>query len=99
MRHVLWSVLTILLASPLSAVAQKFEDISPTKSPTKEPPPPPANTPPPPTEGQWVYTEQYGWVWMPYGSEYTYEPSSNDAVPYGYVYTPTYGWSWLEAPW
>ncbi len=22
--------------------------------------------------GQWVYTNQYGWVWMPYGNSYTY---------------------------
>src|ERR1700737_4895159 len=25
--------------------------------------------------GQWVYTDQYGWVWMPYGAQYVYEPA------------------------
>src|SRR4051812_25628130 len=24
-----------------------------------------------PATGQWVYTQQYGWVWMPYGDQYT----------------------------
>lgn len=49
--------------------------------------------------GQWVYTSQYGWVWMPYGNQYTYEGSANDAYPYSYVYYPSYGWMWLAAPW
>ena len=49
--------------------------------------------------GQWVYTEQYGWVWMPYGDQYTYEGTSYDASPYAYVYYPSYGWTWLAAPW
>ena len=45
--------------------------------------------------GQWVYTSEYGWVWMPYGNQYTYEGSPNDAYPYSYVYYPNYGWMWL----
>jgi hypothetical protein len=50
--------------------------------------------------GQWVYTTQYGWLWMPYGTQYTYEGTgSYDAQPYSYVYYPTLGWSWLVAPW
>ena len=49
--------------------------------------------------GQWVYTSEYGWVWMPYGNQYTYEGSANDAYPYSYVYYPSYGWMWLAAPW
>jgi hypothetical protein len=49
--------------------------------------------------GQWVYTEQYGWVWMPYGDQYTYEGTAYDASPYAYVYQPSYGWTWLAAPW
>jgi hypothetical protein len=48
--------------------------------------------------GQWVYTEQYGWLWMPYSEAYTYAPAG--AVdPYMYVYYPTVGWTWLVAPW
>ena len=49
--------------------------------------------------GQWVYTSEYGWIWMPYGNQYTYEGSANDAYPYSYVYYPSYGWMWLAAPW
>ena len=75
--------------------------------PTETPPPPPEQPPPPPeqidnsqivasapqssSEGQWVYTTQYGWVWIPYGSQYTYEPSFEGAYPYAYIYYPAYG--------
>ena len=52
-----------------------------------------------PGEGQWVYTSEYGWIWMPYGGQYTYEGSASDAAPYSYVYYPSYGWMWLAAPW
>jgi len=31
--------------------------------------------------GQWVYTSQYGWVYMPYGDQYAYEGTANDAYP------------------
>lgn len=55
-----------------------------------------ANTAVPP--GQWVYTEQYGWVWMPYSSAYTYA-SQYVAEPYMYVYGPAFGWAWVGAPW
>ncbi|HME92105.1 MAG TPA: hypothetical protein VKE49_11825, partial [Myxococcaceae bacterium] len=49
--------------------------------------------------GQWVYTDQYGWVWMPYGQQYTYSPPPEVAYPYSYVYYPVYGWVWLYSPW
>ena len=49
--------------------------------------------------GQWVYTAQYGWVWMPYGSQYTYTPTQTGVYPSEYVYYPSYGWTWLTAPW
>ena len=52
-----------------------------------------------PTTGQWVYTDEYGWIWMPYGNQYTYEGTSDDAYPYSYVYYPSSGWMWLAAPW
>jgi hypothetical protein len=35
--------------------------------------------------GQWVYTSEYGWIWMPYGNQYTYEGTANDAYPDSYV--------------
>ena len=52
-----------------------------------------------PATGQWVYTSQYGWVWIPYGSQYTYTPTAAGVYPSEYVYYPTYGWTWVTAPW
>jgi len=49
--------------------------------------------------GQWVYTQQYGWVWMPYGAQYVYDSSDQGSYPYQYAYEPTDGWTWLSAPW
>ncbi len=48
--------------------------------------------------GQWVYTQQYGWIWMPYGDAYSYVPP-DAGEPYEYVYYPSYGWTWVVAPW
>src|SRR5215813_1986269 len=57
--------------------------------PESAPPPPPAgvSAPPeptappqaervnvPPTDGQWVYTAQYGWLWMPFGQQFIHVP-------------------------
>src|ERR1700690_1017533 len=83
--------------------------------PTELPPAPPQQVPAPPqqeiqaapqvaqaqpeAQGQWVYPQQYGWVWMPYGSQYTYEPTQTGVYPSEYVYYPSYGWTWLTAPW
>lgn len=79
--------------------------------PTQPLPPPPDTLPPPPPAqaqapapqaapaGQWVYTAQYGWVWMPYGDAYTYVPPSGYGEPYEFVYAPVYGWTWVVAPW
>jgi hypothetical protein len=49
--------------------------------------------------GQWVHTDQYGWIWMPYGSSYSYAPADGSGEPYMYVYYPVVGWSWVVAPW
>jgi hypothetical protein len=48
-----------------------------------------------------VFTQQYGWVWMPYGDQYVYSPEGavGAAYPSAYVYRPVYGWTWLAAPW
>lgn len=48
-------------------------------------------------DGQWVYTQQYGWVWIPYAREYTY--IAPEGYPYSYVYYPTAGWCWVYSPW
>ncbi len=71
-------------------------------------PPPVANLPTPPAAtpepvagaaGQWVYTNQYGWLWIPYAREYTFIPSDAQVFPDQYVYYPAYGWRWVVAPW
>jgi hypothetical protein len=74
-----------------------------------EPPPPPQAAPSdyyapapvavaaPAPAGQWVYTNQYGWVWMPYGANYTYVAGGN--VAYSYAFYPHFGWRWLASPW
>ena len=83
--------------------------------PTEAPPPPQAESqlPPPPQQdsqsgipppasepaGQWVYTGQYGWLWMPYDRQYTYIPGDPQVFPEVFVYYPVYGWRWVVAPW
>ncbi len=66
------------------------------------PAPAPQIAPPPAPEaqpgGQWSYTAQYGWVWMPYVQSYTYVTPGAD-LAWMYVYRPTFGWAWVEAPW
>lgn len=49
-------------------------------------------------QGQWVYTQQYAWVWMPYAQSFTYLPTTG-AAPQMYVYYPAVGWTWVVAPW
>jgi hypothetical protein len=62
---------------------------------------PPAVAPQPPgaPAGQWVDTSQYGWLWIPYGQEYTYVPADPQVFPDQYAYYPVYGWRWVVAPW
>jgi outer membrane lipoprotein SlyB len=78
--------------------------------PNDTPPPPPATPPaPPPPQsqaeqpavptGEWAYTQQYGWVWMPYDAGYMFTPDYENGDPYMYVYYPAAGWTWVEAPW
>jgi hypothetical protein len=59
------------------------------------PMPPPENDVDVPS-GQWVYTEQYGWIWMPGGGQYVYRDT---AAPYSYVFYPRHGWLWVSSPW
>jgi hypothetical protein len=49
--------------------------------------------------GQWISTNQYGWLFVPYGREYTYVPADPQVFPDQYVYYPAYGWRWVVAPW
>ena len=107
-----WVVLALAVSMPVHAQATGD---APGAPPSGQPAPPPQakNLPPPPnpqsqaqapaasSKGQWVYTQQYGWLWMPYGSEYVYSPDADSdyAEPYAYVYEPAYGWNWVVAPW
>ncbi len=99
---------TLKVAAASESDPQPVQPSSPT--PTNAPPPPPTEAPVPPSNdtqastqevaptGQWVYTDQYGWIWMPYGDAYSYVPPSGD-LPDMYVYYPTAGWCWVVAPW
>lgn len=95
---------------PVRADPQAQPVQPPTQAPSDPPPPSPAVRPDPPsasqgttqqktaTAGQWVYTSQYGWVWMPYGETYTHVPPDG-GPPNMYVYYPEAGWCWVVAPW
>ena len=52
----------------------------------------------PPTDGQWVYTGQYGWVWMPFGPQFVHVPPGG-VPPQMFVFYPAFGWRWVVAPW
>jgi hypothetical protein len=97
-------------AVPQPETSPGDQAVPPSSPPAQPPPAPESATPPPPPAqqaqpraaapaGQWVYTQQYGWVWMPYGDAYTYAPSDGYGQPYQYVYYPTFGWTWVVAPW
>lgn len=60
--------------------------------------PPPATQPAPTATGQWVYTAQHGWIWIPYGQSYTYV-TADSSLAYEYVYYPAFGWHWVLSPW
>jgi len=55
--------------------------------------------------GQWVFTQEYGWLWMPYDRMYAQvveNPARRfgySAVAYEYAYYPAFGWRWVVAPW
>lgn len=108
----LFAALTLLPGLPRADQASGGADAAtPTTAPPTTPPPPaPSTVPAPPAQagrasdssvppGQWVYTAQYGWIWMPYADAYTYVPPSGYGEPYVYAYYPIYGWTWIIAPW
>jgi hypothetical protein len=86
----------------MSAQMPTPPEAGPTQSPPYQnyPPAPPAmQQPTAAPAGQWVNTNQYGWIWLPYSQEYTYVPSDPQVFPDQYVYYPAYGWRWVVAPW
>jgi hypothetical protein len=52
------------------------------------------------TYGEWVYSNDYGWVWRPSSTAIN---SYSDWAPYRYghwVWCPPYGWTWVgDEPW
>jgi hypothetical protein len=97
-------------AEEQALVAMEVEATPESPAPSGAPPAPPAETPQPPQAqarqaapvppGQWVYTQQYGWIWMPYADGYTNVPANGWGEPYAYVYYPAYStWTWVAAPW
>jgi hypothetical protein len=76
------------------------EQAQPQATPPQEAPPQQAQPAPVRSgtpDGQWVYTQQYGWIWIPYSDEYV--AAYDSGPPYEYVYYPAYGWVWVAAPW
>jgi len=64
----------------------------------------PATSPVPMPAGQWVYTHEYGWLWIPYDQKYVHVTEvakrfGCSAVAYEYAYYPVSGWRWVLAPW
>jgi hypothetical protein len=83
-----------------------------TVAPNEVPPLPPLVPPSPPVGGpapapatdafaggQWVYTAEYGWVYMPYGDQYVCQGAVDEFASYAYVYLPGGTWGWRTAPW
>jgi hypothetical protein len=104
-------LLVSLALLPAQAMAQEGDPAGEAPAPPsadEQPSTPPQGTPPPPpegmspsspdtekTDGQWVYTDADGWIWVPAGST----ASDVNAEPYAYLYAPSIGWSWFLSPW
>jgi hypothetical protein len=70
-------------------------------APPNNPAPPSAPVPEPqsyatayPT-GQWIYTADNEWIWVPNGAGSV----DFEGIPYVYLYTPSIGWNWYVSPW
>ena len=97
---------------PQDQQAEEMAPPPPSAAPNAAPPPPTGSIPPPvasapfavqpppprPRQGEWTYTAQYGWLWMPYDRSYTYVVDGTDTASM-YVYYPRYGWRWVASPW
>jgi hypothetical protein len=91
-------------SGPQTPVAQPPATTVTAAQPPSQPPPQtePRAYPAPPqgagqmaTQGEWVYTAQNGWIWVPRGSTAT----TVGVEPYAYLYVPSYGWGWFASPW
>lgn len=92
-------------ATLLACFAGSSVQAEPPDQAVAAPPVPPPAGPPPPIpgagvpDGQWVFTQQYGWIWMTTGDQYTYVPPEGSGEPLEYVYYGGIGWTWIAAPW
>jgi hypothetical protein len=82
-------------APPPPAVRLPPPPTQPDQVNAEPPPEAPAGQPP---DGQWTFTQQYGWVWTPYAQNYTYV-APDGGTAFTYAYYPNYGWRWLPSPW
>jgi len=91
----------ILLLSVVPRVALATGAAAASVAPTGSAPPSataqPKTTPAAANDGQWVYTRQYGWVWLRYAREATY--ITPEGYVYSFAYFPGNGWCWLYSPW
>ncbi len=99
-----WMAVLCAAATILACFAGPSAEAQPDQASVAPPGPPPAGAPPPPPgsglpDGQWVYTQQYGWIWMTTGDQYTYVPPDGTGEPLEYVYYGPAGWTWIAAPW
>ena len=100
----------LMVGGTALAQDQPWWDGAPAGTPSPATQPGPAQPPPGPVQaaqvqavpeaqpaatGEWVYTAQYGWIWVPYGSTTTVV----GAEPYVYLYAPAVGWTWFVSPW
>lgn len=96
------------LSLSADATSPPSTSVPPSQVPAAPPPPPPMaptstqDVLPPASQwtraqpgGQWVYTADDGWIWVP--NDASMAPI--DDVPYVYLYTATYGWTWYVSPW
>jgi len=80
--------------APVYGAPEPAAPVPPAYAPSGEVPPASQWVRPYP-EGQWVYTADYGWIWVPAGSVTT----AVEGVPYAYMYTASFGWTWYLSPW
>ena len=89
-------LLALLLASSVSVAQEAPQPVQPEQQQPTEPVAPPVEQQPVP-EGQWVYTSEYGWVYMPWNEQYVNSPPGTE-YPQQYVYYNGM-WVWLASPW
>ena len=88
-------------SAPIPTTPQPTDKPAPTMvpAPPVAQPGPPATAPTPEVPaGQWVFTQQYGWVYAPYAQAYTYVPADSSTAQM-FVWRVGIGWGWLLSPW